>query len=87
MSRAGFGEAKCRWCKKPIKWADTETRRKMPLDRDPNPAGNVQLVNGVATILAGLLLDEARESNTVLHMPHFATCPSPFNPANRKKKR
>lgn len=59
----------------------------MPLDPDPVPDGNVELVNGIAVVYGGLELYAAQESNTVLHKAHFATCQSPFNPANQKGKR
>lgn len=76
---------RCRYCRQPIKWARTERGKAMPLDPDPTEEGNVELVNGVAVVLGGLDLYAARESNTVLHISHFATCPSPFNPANQKR--
>ena len=66
---------RCRRCRAQIKWARTENGKAMPLDFHPNQDGNIELVNGIAVVLGGDNLAHARETNTVLHMPHFATCP------------
>lgn len=81
-----YGDGKCKWCGSKMKWARTISGRPIPLDPDPSEHGNVQLVNGIATVLGGLELNAAQESNEVLHISHFATCKSPFNPSNRRQR-
>jgi len=70
-----------------MKWARTLSGRPIPLDPDPSEYGNVQLINGYANVLGGIDLEQAKQSNEVLHVSHFATCTSPNNPANRRKRR
>lgn len=62
----------CRYCHRPVMWTRTAARNKlMPLDPEPNPAGNVELTTAGAVVHGQppLLVAE-------LYMPHFATCPS-----------
>lgn len=66
----------CRSCGAEITWARTPANKAMPLDAEPNPAGNVMLADGGAQVLGPLelsgLTDAEREE---LRMPHHATCP------------
>jgi hypothetical protein len=70
--------ATCRSCEAPIVWGKTRAGRAMPLDAEPDPAGNVVLLaNGTAVVLTA---DEAAERRLtfpeeVRRMPHHATCP------------
>lgn len=64
----------CRSCQAPIRWVRTATNNKlMPLNLEPDPAGNVTVTDDIATIHApgqhGLLDNDER------WMPHHATCP------------
>lgn len=34
---------RCRFCRRPLIWADTDQGRRMPVDAHPVPAGNVML--------------------------------------------
>lgn len=72
----------CRRCGAPITWAITEKGRRMPLDRDPVPDGNV-----VITELAGVrspggmiprvhVLHKDENPPGQRYKAHFATCPS-----------
>ena len=63
----------CRSCKAPILWAKTENGRLIPLDPEPDAAGNVALVDGVAVVLTARVLERIR--GATLHRSHFATCP------------
>jgi hypothetical protein len=64
------GETKCRSCGAPIIWALTENDRRMPVDAEPDPAGNLMLVRrGTATYAK--VVQPAKGN----HRPHFATCP------------
>jgi hypothetical protein len=64
-----------------MKWADTTKGKKIPLDPDPVPNGNILLVNGIAAVVG-----QSDDPADIRHISHFATCESPFNPANRKKQ-
>lgn len=48
----------------------------MPLDPEPTPLGNVQLVGGAAHVLGGDRAEEARGKNVPLYLAHFVTCPN-----------
>ncbi len=70
----------CRSCGADIVWAITKGGKRMPVDAEPNPAGNVELTVGRsdsipwATVHSqppGMFDDWVDRA----HMPHFATCP------------
>lgn len=75
------GKAHCRWCGTPMKWATTEKGRQIPLDIHPSDVGNIELVNGLAKVVG-----QSDNPADIRHISHFATCESPFNPSNRRKK-
>lgn len=61
----------CRSCHAPVRWVRTAKGQPMPLDREPNPAGNVTLQGAVATVHAkGAVPTDAGP----VYMPHHATC-------------
>lgn len=71
----------CRFCGRPVIWAQTAAGRRMPVDAEPNPAGNVALVSlsGAATDrpLAMVLHTEFARASTpdeVIHTSHMKTC-------------
>jgi len=51
--------------------------RRIPLDAEPNPAGNVTLdADSTAHVWSGADLDRLRAGNNrLIYMPHHATCP------------
>lgn len=61
----------CRLCSAPLRWARTSNGKPMPLDPEPNDAGNVTLdERGTATVHGqGAAVDGVR------YMAHFVTCP------------
>lgn len=66
----------CRSCGAPITWArSVPGARPMPLDPEPNEAGNVALERGRARVLAGDALTVHRSLGLPAYMPHHATCP------------
>lgn len=72
----------CRSCKARIVWAKTSPGAQfMPLDADPNPAGNAEVVNSdeVSSAYAVPVVVVHAEpplfAEGAVHMPHFATCP------------
>lgn len=60
-------------CGARIRWVPTPAGKSMPLDVDPTPDGNVEIVDGLAIVHnepgGGLVPFEG-------WMPHFATCPN-----------
>lgn len=68
----------CSKCGRQIAWVRTETNQKgMPIDPDPNPAGNVSVRYEAGKLTAHVFLrSEKRPSGTTVFMPHFATCPA-----------
>ncbi len=59
----------CRVCPAEIIWARTVNGKLIPLDAEPNPDGNVMLINGVANVYAQPPLGLGE-----IYMPHHATC-------------
>ena len=64
----------CRSCGAAVRWEVTAGGRRMPLDAEPVPDGNVVVVDGQARVLTSagaelLTLDTPR------FVSHFATCP------------
>lgn len=63
----------CRYCGRQIRWVETEAGRRMPINRDPDPAGNVVIIGGRARVLS--VPDAmARTGTSGRFMPHHATC-------------
>lgn len=68
------GAVACRWCPSPIVWAVTRNRKRIPLDPEPNPSGNVEVTLGrppFANVHAG---PPGMFDKWVAYMPHHATC-------------
>jgi hypothetical protein len=63
----------CRACGAPIIWARTGSGKAMPLDAQPNPAGNVELT-GDSCKVWGTAHDWPEDQ--LRYMPHHATCPN-----------
>lgn len=64
---------RCRSCGAAVRWAVTVAGKRLPLDPEPCPGGNVLLHdNGRAEVLG----PEARAAHPgVLYLPHWASCP------------
>jgi hypothetical protein len=71
----------CRACKAPIIWARSEHGRPMPLDLEPDPAGNIATTplgtGGLLAVVvpAGVLERLDDEHRAQMRKSHFATCP------------
>jgi len=62
--------ARCRSCGAPILWVVTvASGKRMPLDAEPGPAGNLVLLTG------GRARAAEPDDRPPLHTSHFATCP------------
>jgi len=67
----------CRSCGASIRWARTTNDRPIPLDAEPDPAGNVLLLGETAHVLgkgATVPLELAGDDDGTRWMPHHATC-------------
>jgi hypothetical protein len=68
---------RCQSCAARIVWAVTERGKRMPVDADPHPAGNVRLIptaDGGAT--AHVLQKHEAAGGAPLHRSHFTSCPN-----------
>jgi hypothetical protein len=78
----------CRSCRAPIRWAVTESGRRLPLDRDPAPDGNVRLaaaqVRGGTPRAVVVAAEKRPDLAGELYVPHWATCK--FADQHRKEK-
>lgn len=61
----------CRSCHRLIRWVDTERGKRMPIDPDPVPDGNVILISGRAHVLGR---SEVAPLSTKRYQAHFRTC-------------
>lgn len=66
----------CRSCGAPIMWAATPKGRRMPMDPEPTPAGNRQLVDRAGLAPLSLAVDATTPPEVPRYTAHFATCPN-----------
>lgn len=81
----------CRSCGQPVIWCITERLQAMPVDAEPVPDGNIQLVaRPVGSFggrpLAKILNVAQRFGKTNLHTSHFVDCPQAAKWRTRKAK-
>lgn len=64
-------------CGGPILWTVTSTGNRLPVDPEPNPAGNVAVYRDHTKTLRSRVVSAERPLETFERpaMPHFATCP------------
>ena len=69
----------CRSCGAPVTWTVTDAGKRMPVDPEPHPDGNVLIAPPAqswdpprATVLGPL---EIQAATAALHRAHFVTCP------------
>lgn len=71
--------AQCNSCGAEIVWAVTSGKGKaMPIDAEPNPDGNVELLppkQGTRAPVAVVHAQPPLAPEHPIHMPHHATCP------------
>jgi hypothetical protein len=73
--------SRCRSCGAPIRWAVTVNGKRMPVDDQPTPGGNVSTVpNGAGPGLLLALVHPPGQTTLDADEPrftsHFATCPN-----------
>lgn len=68
---------RCQSCDAPLRWARTVKGKRMPLDRDPDPKGNVTLdERGVVHVHPPAEVARLLAAGRLIFMPHHATCPN-----------
>lgn len=70
--------AKCRGCEAEILWCRTTKGKWMPIDKAPNPKGNLVITdergpNGETMVATPDLFTDGDKDR---YMPHWATCPA-----------
>lgn len=71
-------DAKCRSCRAPIRWVETSSGKRMPLDPDPDPEGNVwidRIENGTPIVHVALMGSAVPSGEPFRYVSHFVTCP------------
>ena len=66
--------SRCRSCGAEVRWAHTTFGKLMPLDAEPDPNGNVELVGKGQQQLA-IVHAQPTMDGGLRYMPHHATCP------------
>jgi hypothetical protein len=63
--------SQCKTCGKEIVWAKTITGKSIPLDAEPDPGGNIVLMDwGLA-----LVVKPSEHPGRPRYLSHFVTCP------------
>ncbi len=76
--------AKCRSCGAEIRWIVTASGRRMPLDAEPHPEGNIDADGeGTGYVVKGPQAGDTLIHGRPLYRSHFATCP--FAAQHRKQ--
>jgi len=74
----------CRSCGAPIIWCLTRNGKRMPVDANPDPDGNIAIVARVGNAPPAIeILNTRRSESFDAGEPHFATCP---NSATHRKQ-
>ena len=62
----------CSSCQAPVRWAQTEHGKRMPVDVRPVPNGNIRLIDGPTP--TAVYLKAGEEYTGLRYVSHFATC-------------
>jgi hypothetical protein len=68
--------SRCRACDTLIEWCVTEAGKKMPVDLEPNPEGNLWKKDAMEEGSLVAVVDLFTPEDKPRFMPHWATCPS-----------
>lgn len=66
----------CRHCHRPIALVLTVAQRRMPIDPQPDPTGNVYLAYVDGMLVATVARKDAPVPDGVAYRSHFTTCPA-----------
>lgn len=67
--------ARCRGCGAPIIWAVTATSKRIPINPEPHPTGNIEL-DLTDRIPRAIVHTQGPLGVDTLYLAHFATCPN-----------
>jgi hypothetical protein len=81
--RSGGGGRRCRSCGQQIRFLRTESGRWIPVERS-ELNGNILVERGIARVIGGAELSQARDDGRPLFVSHFTTCPNA--PAHRRRR-
>lgn len=88
MSTAAAGaltpDAECSGCSAPMRWVLTVGGRRMPLNPEPHPAGNVVLRDTKHGLRAEVLTGSQLPAQETAYRAHFVTCPRSSDYRRRK---
>lgn len=76
MADQAYPTEKCKSCPALVIWAVTERGKRMPVDPDPAPGGNVLLTEQYGQLTAVVVPAHRAFGRTDLRMSHFVTCPN-----------
>ena len=68
----------CNSCGAPIRWAETTNGRRMPVNAEPDPDGNVVLLYPSPGAALAMIVDPGQTTldDAPRYLSHFATCPN-----------
>lgn len=77
---AGRPTTRCRWCsdRALLVWCLTGAEKRIPIEAEPNPAGNVEIRIGSPAAAPLAVVHQGPPGmldDWVAYMPHHATCP------------
>lgn len=76
-SGAPSSVADCRSCGAPVIWTVTERGKRMPVDADPDPQGNIRLEQSTGDAPLTAVYTREWTAGAELYVSHFATCDQP----------
>lgn len=74
----------CRSCEAEIFWCVTVNNKRIPLDAEPTPDGNLVVEDGPPPMAIACSADPGTDVGTPRYKSHFSTCP---NAATHRKSR
>lgn len=90
MNRDGMPASqihRCGTCKAECVWTYTEASKKMPVDVDPHPAGNLALTIVGKRVHSRAVKPTLAFGRADLHRSHFASCVHAAKHRSRPRKR
>lgn len=68
--------ARCKSCGARITWLETAGGKKIPVDEDPDPGGNIVVISGtIARVYRDAKTAQEGWPGKPRYLSHFATCP------------
>ena len=74
MTAPSLKRERCDSCSEPIYWVRTKTGKRMPIDVEPVPHGNLLLAAAEIPPRVSVVSKAGRAPGTKLYLSHFASC-------------